>query len=171
MFLKEFNKTIMYNLTNFMYTMVYIIIIIKIIKIILLIFSYLYFIVKSYLVNKPFTFLLVEGILTSNNCFDRIRIINPLGNRSEYEFMYMLEAALIILDSAYYKYTDQDFIFLLLFTDVGDNNVHNALSEPCIFKYNVNDPISVNELYNLFYFNNSTYKYYNRDIVLTIRKI
>jgi hypothetical protein len=122
----------------------------------------------------PKYFLTVEGNLTNDNKLDCFIIRNAYANRSEQGFKYMLEAVLHLLDEINHKFPNQQFTFFLVFSEVRFNSeLHKMISDPCIFNYNVNNPISVNELYNLVKWNdyalNNNNNNNKKDVVLTIK--
>jgi hypothetical protein len=62
---------------------------------------------------------------------------------------------------------------MLVFSEVGSNNnsIHRIISQPCFFKYNVTEPISVNDLYHLIKWNEFAFIRNNKEIVITLKKL
>jgi len=93
------------------------------------------------------------------------------------DYKYMLEAALQLLNHIYSNSSmfpsTKEFKFSILFVEVDPktNLPIVLLSDPYIFNYNVNDPISVNDLFNLIRWNTFTYKNNLNKIVVSIRII
>jgi hypothetical protein len=83
----------------------------------------------------------------------------------------MLEASLQLLNSVYNRFSDSEFTFLFYLTEFDSNTgLHSLVAAPLIIKYNVNNPISSNDLFQLVKFNKLAFNN-NNNIVITIRKI
>lgn len=136
-------------INTFLYV-VNIVIVIILLNIIIFIIRQAFIIIKNYVLSLPKYYLTVEGYLTSDNKLDCLIIRNAHANRSEQGFKFMLEAVLHLLAEINSKFPNQQFTCMLIFSEVRANSeLHKIIANPCFFNYNVNCPITVNELYNL----------------------
>jgi hypothetical protein len=189
------NTNVMFNLLDIMYTTVYVISIFFLINFLIYVIRPLYFIVKNYkfkitinnlisIIKYLYTIVKNYKLSTSSFCikvqpfidlingYDIFILTNSSTNKTKFEYKFMLEASLHLLNEVYHKFSDQQFTFLLVFTEVDNNTgLHSLVANPFTFNYNVNNPISTNELFSLVRFNKLAFIKNNKNIVLTIRKI
>jgi len=125
---------------------------------------------KYYIKTLPSFFLNVEAYLSDDHKSDCFIIKNSYANRNEQDYKFMIGSVLHLLGEVYSKYSNQQFTFILIFSEVTHNrDLHNIIAQPCLFRYNVNNPLTVDELYNLIQFNKSAFINNSKDIVITIK--
>jgi hypothetical protein len=147
----------------FIFIIVYIFIIYSIYYIILYYNRFYYFIKRIPVIN-------VEGFITKpgGSIADYYIFRNAYTSRSEESYKCMLEAILLFLGDIY---PNQQFTILRMFTEVGSNKLHKLISDPCFFKFNVADPMSANELFNIIKWSECAFIKNNKDVVATIKII
>jgi hypothetical protein len=94
-------------------------------------------------------FITIDCYTNSNN--NDYFILSKNCSRPINDYKSMLNCALQLFADVYSDSINKEFKFLILFIEVDPKtNLPNVLlSDPYIFNYNVNDPISVNELFNI----------------------
>lgn len=168
MFLKEYNKIMI----NTIILTIKIILIFIILNVIIFIIRSLIYKFRNYILSKPAYLLNIEGYLSDNHKSDCFIIRNAFANRTEQEFKFMLEGVLHLLAEVYSKFPNKHFSFYLVFSEVRYNSdIHHIISNICLFTYNVNNPLTVDELYNLIKFNKLAFINNNKDVVITIKTI
>jgi hypothetical protein len=162
----------MFNLSNTIVYIIQIILFFILINIIIYSIKYITLILQHYIKSLPSYLLKVEGYISDDHKDDCFIFRNAYSNRNEQEYKFILEGVLKTLSSVYSNFPNKEFTLLLIFTEARHHSdIHKLISDPCIFKYNIADPISVNDLFHLIKWNECAFIKNNKDVVATIKLI
>jgi hypothetical protein len=169
MYPKGIIQITMFNIIDILYTTVYVFLTFVLINFIIFLFRKLYTIGKTININylilvirnlffkvKNFNLssgslsVIVEAFFDLINGYDLFILTNKFSNRSELEYKFMLAACLHLLSETYGKHINQQFTFLLVLTEVDKiTGSYSLIANPFTINYNVNNPISSNDLFNM----------------------